>query len=167
LRRLKPGERPILYSMEREADIPREAILGFLTTMVDMMLDEGNINEIINDSVKYKVNLSETAVTFQRDVMECNFQIERNHGCRYLARIPELHRTDTELIEATKKFMFTALQSFVKALHQRSRRYKNGTLTPPNPHQPMSRGTILEFLEGCNALSKWLGLTGKYTPEVQ
>lgn len=124
--------------------------------MVDMMLDEGNLNEIINDSARNKTNMSETAVTFQRDVMEHNFQIERNFGCRYLARVPELHPNDTELIEAMKKFMFTALQSFVKALNQRSRRYKNGTLTPPNPTQTMSRQSILEFLEGCNALSKFI-----------
>lgn len=128
--------------------------MGFLTSMVEMMLDEGNINELINITVSSKKGLQDVAVDFQRDVMEHNFQMERNFGCRYLASIPDKFPNDTEVIEATKKFMFTALQSYLKGLNQRHRRYKSGSLTPPNANAPMSRTSILEFLEGCNATSK-------------
>jgi hypothetical protein len=155
LRRLKAGERPILYSAEKAGDIPRDVLMGFLVTMVEMMLDEGNINELINISVSSKKGLQDVAVDFQRDVMEHNFQMERNYGCRYLATIPDKFPKDAEIVEATKKFMFTALKSYLKALNQRHRRYKNGSLTPPNPNSPMSRTTILEFLEACNATSKF------------
>lgn len=134
--------------------MPRDVLMGFLNGCVEMMLDEGNINEMINEAKRKNMGLHDVAVHFQRDVMEFNHQIERDFGCRYLATIPDNHPGDTELIEATKTFMFTALKSYLKALHQRSRRYKSGELPAPDPNAPMSKITILEFMEGCNALSK-------------
>lgn len=151
----KPGVKPILYSATlTSGGMPRDVILAFLRGCVDMMLDEKNLNDMINDSVRKNIGLHEGAVHFQRDVMEYNYQIEREFGCRYLALIPQNHPDDTELLEATKAFMFSALRSYVNNLHLRSRRYKSGNLQPPHPNMPMSRTSILEFLEGCNALSK-------------
>jgi len=152
LRRLQPGMKPIVYSSDTTGSIPREVTIEFLRTMTEMMLDERNLNEMIDESVKTHMGLHDAAVKFQRDVMEYNFQVERNFGCRYLAKIPDYHPTDTELIEAAKTFMFTALKSYLKAIKQRSSRYKDGSLTPPNPNDPMKKITILEFLEACNAL---------------
>ena len=157
LRRNKPGELPILYAADKEGGaIPREVLLNFLNTMCEMMLDEGNINQNINEGQQKNMGLQDVAVHFQRDVMEYNFQIERNFGCRYLASVPEHYPGDTEVIETTQKFMFHAIRSYLNSLHQRSRRYKNGSLQPPNPHQKMSKLTIMEFLEGCNVLSESL-----------
>ena len=157
LRRAKSGEKPILYSAtQTPGGIPREVLIGFLTTCVDMILDETNLNEMINESVRKNIGLHEVAVHFQRDVMEFNFQIEREFGCRYLALIPQNHPDDTELMDATKAFMFSALRSYVNNINLRSRRYKSGSLQPPHPNMSMSKVTILEFLEGCNALSKYL-----------
>ena len=157
LRRNKPGDLPILYAADKEGGaIPREVLLNFLNTMCEMMLDEGNINQNINEGKQKNMGLQDVAVHFQRDVMEYNFQIERNFGCRYLASVPEHYPGDTEVIETTQKFMFHAIRSYLNSLHQRSRRYKNGSLQPPNPHQKMSKLTIMEFLEGCNVLSESL-----------
>lgn len=89
LRRMKPpaNERDhILYS-EAADTIPREVLLDFLTTCSEMMLDETNMREIINESVEEKVGLDQAAVEFQRDVLEYNFRIERNFGCRYLSSL--------------------------------------------------------------------------------
>lgn len=155
MRRCKAGDKPILYDVTKTSTtIPKEALLAFLNGCVEMMLDEGNINEMINEAKRKNMGLHDVAVNFQRDVMEHNFQIEREFGCRYLATIPDNHPGDTELIDATKNFMFTALKSYLKALHQRSRRYKSGDLQAPSPSAPMTKVTILEFMEGCNALSK-------------
>lgn len=144
-----------MYDVTKTATtIPRDVLLGFLNGCVEMMLDEGNLNEMINEAKRKNMGLHDVAVNFQRDVMEYNYQMERDFGCRYLATIPDNHPDDAELIKATQDFMFTALKSFLKAIHQRSRRYKSGELQAPNPTAPMSKTTILEFMEGCNALSK-------------
>jgi hypothetical protein len=68
--------------------------------------------------------------------------------------IPQHYPGDEELLEATKAFMFSALRSYTDNLKLRSKRYKNGSLQAPHPNMSMSKVTIMEFLEGCNALSK-------------
>lgn len=119
-----------------------------------MLLEEYNMVEIINDSVESKQGLHLAAVEFQRDVLEFNFGIERNFGCKYLAMLAIHHPDDLEVIDAAKTFMFTCMRSYVNTLKYRSKMYKTGAIPRPGENEGMSRASMLEFFEGCNALSK-------------
>lgn len=154
MRRLSASEaRGIQYTAEI-GKVPRDVLLDFLTTCVRMLLEEYNIVEIIQDSFETKQGLHLAAVEFQRDVLEHNFGIERNFGCKYLAMLAVHHPDDGEVIEAAKNFMFTCMRSYVNALKHRNKMYRKGLLTRPAENEPMNRSAILEFFEGCNALSK-------------
>ncbi len=142
---------PIKYT---EDSIPREVLLNFLQTCVKMMLDTTNIDEIVEDTFVRKIGLNQSAIDFQRDALENNFQIEKNFGCKYLSQIPIKHEGDVELIEAAKEFMFTAMRSYINALRARCNRYKASPSLKPKDKVPLDRNTILEFFEGCNALSE-------------
>ena len=100
------------------------------------------------------IGLNQAAIRFQRDVLENNFQIEKDFGCKYLSMIPVKHEGDDELINYAKEFMFTAMRSYMNALRARSFRYKSTPHLKPKATLPLTRTTILEFFEGCNALSE-------------
>lgn len=119
-----------------------------------MLLHEGNIREMIDQSISKNIGLHLVAVEFQRDVLENNFQIEKNFGCTTLSLIPEKYPGDTELLDAAKAFMLACLRSFVDTLKLRSKLYKKDVIPGPSPNTPMTRQAILEFFEGCNAYSK-------------
>ncbi len=157
VRRLKETNQPVLYTSETDA-IPRDVLLDFLKSCVKMMLDTVNINEIVEDTFERKIGMNQSAIDFQRDVLQNNFQIEKDFGCKYLSMIPMKHEGDVELIESAKEFMFTAMRSYLNALRARSSRYKSSAALKPKAGTPMSRTTILEFFEGCNALSKCASL---------
>jgi hypothetical protein len=114
-----------------------------------MMLHDENIDEIIADSFIRRDGLQNAAVEFQRDVLENNFQIERGFGCKYLSQLESRHENDAELIEAGKDFMYTAMKSYLKALKARKAKHYKVINTVP-----MNRVQILEFFEGCNAMSE-------------
>lgn len=154
LRRLSSSEAKGIEYTAEIGKIPRDLLLDFLTTCVKMLLEEYNIVEIINDSVESRNGLHLAAVEFQRDVLEHNFGIERNFGCKYLAMLAVHHPDDSVIIEAAKTFMFTCMRSYVNALKYRNKMYKKGLLTRPAENSAMNRSAILEFFEGCNALSK-------------
>jgi hypothetical protein len=118
-----------------------------------MLLNDHNIQEIIQDSLTLGTGLHMSAVEFQRDVLEYNFGVEKNYGCRYLATLSNHYSNDEEVIEAAKVFMFTCMKSYVNALKARSRLYKKGSMKKPSEHESMRKVSILEFFEGCCALS--------------
>lgn len=115
-----------------------------------MVLIKSNVAEIVEASVTKNIGLYIAAIDFQRDVLEHNFQIERNYGCKYLALIPENHGSDVALLEAAKGFMLTAMKSYLLQLQYRKDHYIKDQVNL----QPMNRIQILEFFEGCNSLSK-------------
>lgn len=135
-------------------DIPRDVLFNFLTTCDKMMTTNYNVEEIVMDSIEKGLGLNMAAVEFQRDVLENNFQIEKNFGCRYLSMIPMKHEGDEELIDAAKGFMFTALVSYTSAMKVRSHKYRADPSLKPKAGVPLPKKAILEFFEGCNALSK-------------
>ena len=139
---------PIIYTAELD-QIPRDVVLEFLRTCSQMMLHDENIDEIIADSFIRRDGLQNAAVEFQRDVLENNFQIERGFGCKYLSQLESRHENDAELIEAGKDFMYTAMKSYLKALKARKAKHYKVINTVP-----MNRVQILEFFEGCNAMSE-------------
>ncbi len=61
--------------------------MDFLQQCVKMLLDEANMREMIQESATKNIGLDRVAVEFQRDVLEYNFRIERNFGCKYLSII--------------------------------------------------------------------------------
>jgi hypothetical protein len=119
-----------------------------------MLLYEPNVTEIIKISVDSNVGLHLAAVEFQRDVLENNFGIDRNFGCKYLSMLAVHYPDDGEVIEAAKTFMLTCMKSYVSQLKARSKMFKKGQLKKPGENESMSKNAILEFFEGCNALSK-------------
>lgn len=150
---MRTAENPVLY--KNGDDIPRDVLLNFLKTCDKMMSATYNIDEIVMDSIEKDLALNMAAVEFQRDVLENNFQIEKDYGCRYLSMIPMKHEGDNEMIEAAKSFMYTALVSYNSALKHRSHKYRADPSLKPKPNTPLPKKAILEFFEGCNALSKF------------
>jgi hypothetical protein len=130
--------------------------MNFLRTSVEMMMDDGNIEYMIIEGFQKGIGLMDIAVQFQRDMLEFNFQIERDFGCRFLAQINTTFPKDEEVLSATKRFMYTALESYLKGLKLRHAMYESGRLSAPDPSKKMSKVTILEFFEACCALSKYI-----------
>jgi hypothetical protein len=124
-----------------------------------MLEVESNISEMIHDCSENGVGLHMAAVDFQRDVLEYNFGIERNFGCKYLSMLSVNHPDDQELLDAAKDFMFSCLKNFIGALKLRAKMYKKGQLEKPRENESMSRNSILEFFEACCALSKCLSVS--------
>lgn len=119
-----------------------------------MMLSKSNVNEIVEDTFAKNIGLNQAAIDFQRDVLENNFQIEKDFGCKYLSLVPAKHEGDVELIEAAKEFMFTAMRSYLNALKARHAKYKSNPSLRPAPGTKMNKNNILEFFEGCNSTSE-------------
>lgn len=128
--------------------------MEYFTVCASMLMDERNIREIINDGISKNVGLHQASIEFQRDVLEYNFQIERNYGCQFLGSIPQHHPDDTELIKGAQGFMLGCMLGYLKAIKVRARLYKTGAVQGPLPNQSMTRTAVLEFFEACNALSK-------------
>jgi hypothetical protein len=146
------GTKPILYTSAEET-IPRDVLYGYLTTCSKMMVSESCVNLIVDVSLESRLALPLSAMGFQRDVLEFNFQIERNFGCQYLSAVSQKHPQDTELLEAAKSFMFTAMRSYLIALKLRKKRYDAHPELAPRGRR-FDRIDMLEFFEGCNCLSK-------------
>lgn len=89
------------------------------------------------------------AIDFQRDVLERNFQIERENGCIYMANIPRRFPMDLDLNQGTSDFMMASMACYTKCLKRRKDRYLTDKLRTDGK---LSRMNILEFLEGCNAV---------------
>lgn len=151
----KAGVKEILYN-ESTGDIPRIVMFDFLKDATKIMTHESTVREIIDRSIATKLPLHEASVDFQRDLLEWNYQIERNFGCKSLSLIQNRFGDDNEMIEAAYGFMFACLRGYINQLKARSKLYKKGVVVAPNPNESMSRTTIMEFFEGCNALSKYI-----------
>ena len=154
LRLFNKGEKgPLLY-VGVETAPPREVIIEYLRDCSALMLDPSWLSYIIREndakSGGSAMPLHFSAMEFQRQVMEHNFQIEPNFGCGYLSNLPKTHADDVELLETAKAFMFTALRSYLECVSLR-------TKTHPKYKGPLRTGggfpknNMLEFFEACNA----------------
>lgn len=152
--RLPEGSTPIIYTAEG-GQIPRDVLLSFLDKITKMLLYEHNIAEIVQESADNKIGLHLAAVEFQRDVLANNFGIDKDFGCKYLSMLAAHYPDDVEVIEAAKSFMLTCMKSYIQQLKLRSKMYKRSQLKKPGDYDPMTRNSILEFFEGCNALSRF------------
>lgn len=148
-RRLRVQAKPILYKNDSEP-VPRDVLYEFLTTCSKMLLAKDNILEIIEDSIQRRIGLQVSAIEFQRDVLENNFQIERNYGCQHLSQMQLNYENDVELLEAGKNFMYCAMRSYLDGLKLRKEIHYKQVIKVP-----LNRVQILEFFEGCNSLSKY------------
>ncbi len=138
----------VLYKNEVGSELTRDIILRYLLEIPSIITEPYNIDEIVEDSVNSGKPLHLTAMEFQRDILEFNYQIERNYGCDYMSRIPNEFKNDTELNIAARDFMMAAMKSFTKAIDVRKAKYIGNKLKTSGG---MTRDTILEFLEACNA----------------
>jgi hypothetical protein len=150
----RDGDLPILFN-GKDNDIPRSALMKFLQLCVEMMSDPAHHKYIVFNSEKRQIGLHLAAIDFQRDVLEYNCQIERNFGCQYLSMLGMKFPEDTEIINSAKEFMLACMQCYLKCVKLRSRLYKNGNIPSPAPNQALTKTSILEFFEACNALSKF------------
>lgn len=140
---------PLIYSASNP-NIPRDHILNFFRHMIDILSLESTWDDLLTRSENENIALDMANVTLQTDVMENKFQIEKQFGCKYLAQLPELNRSDTELIEMGKQFTYATIEAFVNAIRYRKRKLGLGLRTSGG----MSRNTLFEFFEMCNGLSK-------------
>ena len=126
------------------------------------MLDTHNLDLIIDRTLASngKCPLHVSAMEFQRDSLEYNFGIERDFGCKYMSDIPQNFPDDIEMQEGAKSFMFTAMRSYVNVLRRRKERYDEDPSIAPDGRE-FGRSDMLEFFEGCNALSKWFNFNSR------
>ena len=121
---------------------------NYLTKITEFILDRGNIEFIVEDCRGNDVMLHGSAMEFQRDILEYNFQIEREFGCEEMSKIPLVQDTDRELNEAAREFMYCAMKAFLQAIDIRHELY----LKTPKTSGGMLKKDVLEFAEACNAL---------------
>jgi hypothetical protein len=130
-----------------------------------MIFEEANMLEMIEERARGSRGLEQIASEFQRDVLEQNFQIERNFGCRHMSSLSVTAKDDTELLDAGLEFVRSCQRGYIELLRLRDRR--NGH--PRRTTGVMTRTDMTEFFEGCNAFSKcWdmLSALAKLATEV-
>ncbi len=140
---------PLVFSEPNEPS--KELTIQYFETCIRMILDDKNVDEIVKDSASKNVPLHMAAMEYQRDILEYNIGIERNFGCKYLSRVSQVH-DDPYISELAQTFIYAALKSYIKQLRSRAQSaYLKAKLRTEGG---ISRNSILEFFEGCNALSK-------------
>ena len=155
-RRMKAGEQPILYTSEK--NVTEEVLLAFFKNCSIMLMDLENIKIIVNESESSQVPLFMTSMEYQKDVLERNFQVEREYGVKEMGLVSKNYPTNTELIDAASNFMLVAMKSYVEQLKYRAaKRFKRiqqntGNAAALRSGGGLSKTDFLEFLEGCNAL---------------
>jgi hypothetical protein len=130
-----------------EQFVPRDLVLRFFRECATMMETRANVEEIVDISWKTSTPLHVAAMEFQKDVMEFNFQIERQFGCQYIAVLN--NSDDEDIVEAASDFMFTCLKCYLSCLRMRAKKYFKGQRRTTGG---MAKATVMEFFEGCNAL---------------
>jgi hypothetical protein len=128
-------------------DIPRDVLVAFLKKVAEEMSMDSNVKKLVAKNKARGIPLHTLGMEFQRDMLERDFKIDRDHGSRYLGMIPYKFPNDDEITELGKNFIFKAMKFFLDSLKKRSTSFKklrkSGGMKPE---------TIHEFLEGCLAL---------------
>ena len=150
--RVPIGERqPIRFSDTME--IPRDILLSYLYTCSRIILSSTGMDEIFSDyKSQSNFGLHDIAVKYQQDILEYNFNIEKKYGCKILSQIPSLYPNDLELQDAALSFIYSAMKSYLKMLLLRHQSLHMSSNKFPIISGELSRVTIMEFFEGCNAL---------------
>lgn len=130
-------------------EVPREVMMDFFTGCIAMLMDDDNVEEMLAEAASTGKGLQLVCAEFQRDVMERNYQIEKNFGCRYMSSLPQQYPDDQELLKAGVDFTKACQDAYIYALKYRANKLGNVRRTTGG----MSRTIILEFFEGCNARS--------------
>lgn len=86
---------------------------------------------------------------YQLEELEYTHRIEREFGARYLGMIPNNFPEDEELNRRAGQFILGAMTLYVNALKARKEARGSKALIAGGK---MPVNTMLEFLEGCNAL---------------
>ena len=155
-RRMKAREQPIVYTNDKA--VTEEVLLTFFKNCSIMLMDMENIKIIVDESEASKVPLFITSMEYQKDVLERNFQVEREYGVKQMGLVSKNYPDNTELINAASNFMLVAMESYVEQLKYRAaERFKRirkdtGKDAVLRTGGGLSKTDFLEFLEGCNAL---------------
>lgn len=150
-KRLPEGALPIVYSDEKQ--VPKELLLEFFKAGSKMLMSEQNIREIVNESGANNVPLYIQSMNFQKDVLERNFQIEREYGCKQLSLVSMYHPDDDELKDAAVDFMLSAMESYMEQVKYRARqrftkiRQNTGKDAVLRSTGGMSKQDYMEFFE--------------------
>ena len=142
------SKQPSLIYTASNPDIPREVILQFFRHMIETLSLESTYDDLVTRSELENIPLDASNVLLQTDAMENLFHIEKQFGCKYLAQLPETNGSDEELVSMGKQFTYASVEGFVNAVKYRKRKQGLGLRTTGG----MSRNTLLEFFELCNAL---------------
>jgi hypothetical protein len=150
-KRLPQGSLPILYSEERSAT--EEVLLEFFCAGAKMLLMKENIVEIVQESNATNTPLYLQSMNFQKDVLERNFQIEREYGCKQLSMVYVNFPDNVELRDASAKFMMAAMESYTEQVKYRAaQRFKKirqntGKDDVLRSAGGMSKQDLMEFFE--------------------
>jgi hypothetical protein len=134
---------------EGGAGIPRDNLIEFLVGCSEKMGQVENIVSAVEKSKVSGVPLHQVSMEFQRDIMEYDYGIERNYGCRYLAKVPQSFPGDKELIAHGKEFIFACMNFFLNCIEERAKIFEG---KPLKTSGTMPIESIHEFFEACNAL---------------
>lgn len=124
-------------------------LLGFLNGCTEKLLDNTAITPVVEQHIASKEPLYGLMIQFQRRIMEEDFNIEPNFGCKQLSQIAVTYSNDNEVIAAAKRFMFIAIRAYVTAIKisssMRGELVTSGTVP---------RNDMLEFMEAvCGTLA--------------
>lgn len=150
-RRLPQGSLPILYSEERS--VPPDLLLEFFIAGSKMMMMKENIAEIVEESNASNTPLYLQSMNFQKDLLERNFQIEREYGCKQLSMVSVNYPDKTELKDASIAFMMAAMSSYLEqvkyraALRFKKIRQNTGKGTVLRSAGGMPKQELMEFFE--------------------
>ena len=148
----KKGEREILYVENGEKELERDTLYSFFVTCGTMLLDPKIIDHICVQSEINKSPLHVQAMEFQKDVLEYNFQIERNYGCKELGMVGMKFKEDEGMKAAATDFMKIAMKSFIQQLKRRAAKRIIERGSKLRASGGLSRVEKMEFFEGCNAV---------------
>lgn len=150
------GENPIIYSNANPV-IPKTVILRFLIECSEVIINPASVGAIVDENESRKSLLYQNVVEYQREYLERNFAVEKEFGSRFLSDLPDSYKSDASLIHEYKKFSLAFLRCFLLALQLRGER--NGCLRRTTGN--LTKENMLEFFEGCNALSEFLKVVAR------
>lgn len=138
---------PIKYTVDSVV-IPRDVILSYLSDCSTKLLEESTINKLVSRHLEEHVQLYDSVIDYQREVMEKTWGIEKEFGSQFLSKLTVYFPNDDEVVNVAKRFMFVAMRSYVNALKQSASLRPQPLLTHGSP---FARHNVLEFFEACNA----------------
>ncbi len=88
----------IKYTSDSAEKPSKELISDFFTSCCKHLVEEEVVKAIITESTTKNIPLHIAAMEYQRDILEFNYGIERDFGCKYLSRVASVFPDDPVIV---------------------------------------------------------------------